>query len=360
MAAFESVLALLRNELWGKRLTCEVTADDVDLILATAEELGVSGLVANAILTNEVAMGAMKTVDVCTERRLHELKNREMNRKVARFAGFLNRRNLRYVIMKGQTMAVLYPHPELRSCGDIDFFCPEDSFIQVKTAIEERLKTPITAWDDTKHLQFKQGEIVFEMHSQLTVFGSRRHQRFWDGMMKDEPMDTVVMIDGVEVHTLSPTVNAVYLFVHLFGHFIMEGIGLKPLCDYVLFLHERKADIDRERFLVYLKGLGIEKAFAIWGRWMVEHLGLPKDDLPIDVDNVKRNWDKKLSRSIEDHSLKKQYKRAEGGKAGFQVLMQRCGWVVSQVCKFYKMAPREVFCRMMEMAGRQVRLRRKG
>lgn len=359
MTAFEKILALLRCELWGESLACEVTAGDIDEVLAIAEEQSVSGLVAHAIVSNNLPIGEEKTVDVCTVTRLHELKCRNMNKMVTRFAGFLNRRELKYVVMKGQTMAALYPHPLMRSCGDIDFYCPKDCFEEARKEIESRLNLTMDAWDDTKHLQFKWGEIMFEMHSALTVFGSSKHQRFWEEMMKVESMDTVVIIDGVEVHTLSTTVNAVYLFVHMFGHFIIEGIGLKPLCDLTMFFHAHQADIDRERLSYYLKGLGLEKAFVIWGWWLMNHLALPAKDFPYDVSGVNLGWDGKITRSIQEYGQRTKYKREEGGKAGMMVLLKRSWWVARQVAKFYRLAPREVIGRFFEMASRQVRLRGK-
>ena len=358
MNTFEKILALLRCELWGAPLACEVTADDIDGILAMAEKQGVSGLVANAIIGNNLPIGEEKTVDVCTVQRLHELKCRDMDKMVARFAGFLNRRRLKYGVMKGQTMATLYPHPLMRSCGDIDFYCPKESFEDAKREIETRLKLTIDAWDDTKHLEFKQGNVVFEMHSTLTVFGSRKHQRYWDELIKDEKMDTVIMIDGEEVHTLSPTIYALYLFVHLFGHFIMEGVSLKQLCDIAVFLHERRTDIDKAKLDSYLAGLGLKKAYLCWGQWMIKNLSLSASDFPFDVSSVSEKWNQKFTDSIQIHQLSKTERRAPGGIASMKVLLKRTWWVMLQVTRFYKLAPREVFGRFGEMVGRQIRLRR--
>lgn len=358
MNTFEKIFALLRSELWGEPLACEVTAEDIDGILAMAEMQGVSGLVANAIISSNLPIGDVKTVDVCTVTRLHELKCRDMNKMVARFAGFLNRRELKYVVMKGQTMAALYPHPLMRSCGDIDFYCPKESFEDAKKEIESRLKLKMDAWDDTKHLQFKRGEVVFEMHSALTVFGSRKHQRYWDAMIKDEKMDAVVTIDGTEVKILSPTIYALYLFVHLFGHFIIEGVSLKQLCDLSVFLQKKKDGIDKDSLMGYLKGVGLDKAFMIWGNWLVEKIGLPAEAFPFELPAEGRLWEKKLTDSITDKfRLGEHEKREKGGKANFSILLKRTIWVARQVTKFYRLAPREIIGKFFEMASRQVRLR---
>ena len=263
MKTFEKILALLRCELWGEPLACEVTAEDIDEILAKAEEQGVSGLVANAIISSNLPIGDVKTVDVCTVQRLHELKCREMNKKVSRFAAFLNRRNLPYAVMKGQTMATLYPHPLMRSCGDIDFYCPKDSFKEVQEVIEERLGVTMHHNWSERHDNFVIKDCTFEMHSDMMIFGARNHQRYWDSFFDEalasEPSH--VVIDEVEVKTLSPTLDALYIFTHLFGHFVMGGSSLKQWCDWAMVLHCYRDEIGKEELEKHLQGVGLLKAY---------------------------------------------------------------------------------------------------
>lgn len=354
---FEKVLALVRNELWDEPLACSILKEDVTDVLKIAKEQMVSGLVANAIVRNQLPIGEDLTLEVMGILKLHEKKGKEMNAEVAQFAGFLNRRNLQYVIMKGQTMATLYPHPLMRSTGDIDFYCPKESFEKTKSEIEERLHITMGAWDDTKHQEFNWEGLEYEMHSNLTVFGSRKHQRYWDSMIGDKALSGTTIINGNEVKVLEPTINAAFLFVHVFSHFIEEGFRLKQLCDWAVFLHKKKNDIDRVFLDSILEGIGHKKAYAVLGNWVISNIGLPKDDFPIRV-NDEGGWSEKLTNSFFSLSYNEDKgKREAGGKANFVLLLKRTRWVLRQTCKFYKLAPREVFGRCLEMATRQVRLR---
>jgi hypothetical protein len=60
----------------------------------------------------------------------------------------------------------------------------------------------------------------------------------WDSLIEKEWQEKYfVEIDGVKVRTLSPTLNAAYVFIHLFFHFIREGVSLRPFCDWAIVLH---------------------------------------------------------------------------------------------------------------------------
>lgn len=353
---FEKVLALVRNELWEEPLACSIVKEDVRDILQVAKEQMVSGLVANSIIRNHLPIGDDLTLEVCAIQQLHEKKGREMNAEVAQFAGFLNRRNLQYVIMKGQTMAVLYPNPLMRSTGDIDFYCPKECFEEAKNEIEERLHIAMGAWDDTKHLQFNWGGLEYEMHSSLTVFGSRKHQSYWESTIDDKALSGKSAINGNEVKVLEPTINAAFLFVHAFSHFIEEGVRLKQLCDWAVFLHNMRDEIDRDYLRTLLEGIGHKKAFSIFGSWAIDKLGMPQNDFPLPHDSEK--WIEKLTNSFLSLSnSENEGVRDAGGKAGLFLLLKRTRWVFRQAYVFYQLAPREVFGRCFEMAGRQIRLR---
>ena len=137
MTAFDKILFLLRNELWQEPLSASLTLDDFDEVIGLSKEQCVSGLVANAIIRNHLPIGDDLTMRVCAIQDMHQKKNQAMNAEVVLFSTFLCKRKLSHHIMKGQTLSVLYPHPLMRSYGDIDFYCPPASYQQVQQTIEE-------------------------------------------------------------------------------------------------------------------------------------------------------------------------------------------------------------------------------
>ena len=359
MKTFDQILALLRCELWGEPLACEVAAEDIDGILAMAEEQGVGGLVANAILANDLPIGALKTVDVCTVTRLHELKSREMNRKVARFAGFLNRRNLKFVVMKGQTMAALYPHPLMRSCGDIDFYCPKDSYKKTQKAIEERLGVAMVHDLSEIHDNFEVKEVSFEMHSHLTSLGYYKHQQYWEEWAEKELFQemTQMEIDGVMVSILPPNVNVVYILCHIMEHLAEKNFALKQLCDWAMVLHRYKDNIDREAFAHHLSELGLLKAGRVLGVWMVERIGFPKGEFPLHLNEKEEKWVTLIDQDFEYWTkARRDEKRISGGVSILHSL-QTAGIVVRKTFRFFWLAPAEMFWRFPKMAAWSVRKR---
>lgn len=360
MNTFEKILGLLRCELWEEQLACEVTADDIDGILAMAEEQGVNGLVANAIIGSNLPIGDVKTVDVCTVQRLHELKCRDMNKKVSRFAAFLNRRELKYAVMKGQTMATLYPHPLMRSCGDIDFYCPKDSFKEVQRVIEERLGVEMHHNWSERHDNFVIKDCTFEMHSDMMIFGARSHQRYWDSFFDEalasEPSH--VVIDEIEVKTLSPTLDALYIFTHLFGHFVMGGSSLKQWCDWAMVLHCYRDEIRKEELERHLQGLGLLKAYRAMGFWLVEKLGLPEEEFPFALEDEDKRWLTKLHRNV---MTMRGENVAKDRKIGHHVSMAHtlmtASLVARQSVSFFRLAPKEMFWTFPKMASWSVRKR---
>lgn len=350
---FEKVLALVRSELWQKPLTCAISAEEVEEILKVAKEQGVSGLVANAIVNNQLPIGEDLTLEVCAVQRLHEKKNREMNAEIAQFAGFLNRRNLGYVVMKGQTMAALYPNPLMRSSGDIDFYCPKVSFEAVQKTIEERLGIVMKHDESEMHDTFRINGIEFEMHRRMTVFAYSKHDDYWKRIIEKEisVFSSEITINGEKVMTLSPTMNAVFIFVHLFRHFSTEGEGLRHFCDWALVLHREKEHIDVCELERNLKGIGHLKAYKVFGSWLVHVLGLPQDDFPFDLEDVDSKWIPLFTKNImKMGNLGKVDKQNAKGIDNLSTFV-----AIKQAAKFFSLSPCEILSRIPKMIAYSIK-----
>ena len=146
---------------------------------------------------------------------------------------------------------------------------------------------------------FKHNGVLYELHTSLRGWAKKKHQVIWDALMEKEWKEQqYVEIDTVKVRTLSPTLNAAYVFIHLFSHFIREGVSLRQLCDWAMVLHHYKNEIDKDKLLEILLDLNIFDAYCSFGTILTDHLGLPVEEFPLTLGDNDRKWQNKILKDI--------------------------------------------------------------
>ena len=188
-----------------------------------------------------------------------------------------------------------------------------------------------------------------------------------------EKTDTVNIL-GKDIHTLSATYNALYIFVHLFFHMTASGVGLRQLCDWAMIIAQsafqdssskfqvknvndnvnanlnpnKKSSLNREDLGGSLVKLGYFKAYKAMGAFLVEYLGLPEEQFPFALDEKDRKWVETIKKNI--------LKRGNFGRSGRKV--KNIGVLHSietgylnmvQTLTFYRLAPKEVLLRFTSL-----------
>ena len=359
MTAFDKILALLRNELWQEPLPADLTLDDFSEAVQLSKEQLVSALVANAVIRNQLPIGDDMTMRVCAIQEMHQKKNEAMDEEVSLFSEFLNKRNLKYVIMKGQTLSVYYPNPRMRSYGDIDFYCPPESYQHTQQVIEEKLGITMIHDRSEIHDNFKIEGFDFEMHSALTRLSYPHHQRQWEMLVAEELNQhiPVMMLHGRKVSILPPTLNAVFIFSHLMEHFVEKVLTLKQLCDWAMVLYACRDEIDRERLEQYLERIGLKKAFRAMGAWLIQRLGFPQEVFPLTLTAKDFRWVSRLDEDLLYWIERKREMQKKKHKSSLHHSMRTAGIVARQSLRFFWMAPTEMLWRIPDMASWSVRKR---
>ena len=192
-----------------------------------------------------------------------------------------------------------------------------------------------------KEIAFNKGYYVYELHESLVDFGNKKNVQYWNGIM-DEVWKTPFyeMINDVEVRTLPPTINAAYLFIHLFFHFIRGGIGLRQLCDWAIYLNHYKEEIDRKKLQEILVNLNLIKAYKVFGWILVDKLGMPLSSFPMQLDDKERRWEEGIMRIITDGGNfgRKNHKATNSFLFKAETLMM----IIKNCIKYYTLAPREL------------------
>ena len=97
----------------------------VKLQQASAKQT-VEGLVMGALIRNNVKLERADALLAYSRTMMIEQLNHKVNAVAKELATILANDGIDYRIFKGQTLALLYPHPETRMPGDIDFLlCPQ-------------------------------------------------------------------------------------------------------------------------------------------------------------------------------------------------------------------------------------------
>ena len=154
-------------------------------------------------------------------------------------------------MLKGPGNASFYPNPAHRTTGDIDVFLYQKGDYQ-KANNWARSKEFEMEPENIHHQAFKYEGVLIENHKWASYFGVRKLDKLLEYKVDEISANNSFLkinIDGMEVKVLPHEFNAFFLFQHLFHHFIHLGVGIRQLCDWLLFLDRYSSLIDKDAFL---------------------------------------------------------------------------------------------------------------
>ena len=122
----QKLFSILRCSLWCKNYDGNLSADVLCNILKLAKEQTVLGLVFDTLNDIEVngLVDKMPIYDAIGKTEQIKQQNRQTNHELVAFADKCDNCGQNYIVVKGQTIASIYPNPALRQPGDIDFLVP--------------------------------------------------------------------------------------------------------------------------------------------------------------------------------------------------------------------------------------------
>ncbi len=206
----------------------------------------------------------------------------------------MNDNKIAFFVFKGQTVARYYPIPESRTSGDIDFYVFSKDRERTKKLLED--KVTLKDSHSGQHWEFAYDDIPYEMHYHTAVFASKSKQRYWDDLIDSYFNDVLdhVDINGVSVLTLPPTLNAIYLFIHIYHHFLKEGIALRQFIDWMMFFEAKHDEVVVDELTAKLERLGLTKAFKAFGAVLVDVLSMDAKSFPLPITDADRRYEGKI------------------------------------------------------------------
>lgn len=187
----------------------------------------------------------------------------------------LSDNDIPYVFLKGCASARYYPDPLLRTMGDVDLLIsPEDTEKVDSLLISAGYKKYSDSDNYSTHIGYKsKNGVVCELHRQINgipqnSIGEKITAYFSDIFEKAVLVNSEYLCPCDFHHGL-------ILLLHSSTHLLKEGIGLRHLCDWAIFIAKFNDQEFINLFEKPLKEIGLWKFAVILSATSVKYLGCP-------------------------------------------------------------------------------------
>ena len=165
-----------------------------------------------------------------------------------------------YVAMKGLISAMYYPEPSLRSTGDVDFLIYPDDLDTTGNLLESiGFAMDHGDKEDSKHIAYHRPPMsIWEMHRNVNgVPYSIVGERIQADINRTIETAETVTVEGITCCVPDKFHHGLIMLLHTASHLTSEGVGLRHLCDWVVFASSMSDDEFREIFEAKLKNFGL-------------------------------------------------------------------------------------------------------
>jgi len=206
----------------------------------------------------------------------------------AHFAEILKGKGIRMLLLKGNGLALLYPHPEFRECGDIDIYCFDD-YNAVNQLVNE-IGLAVDS-EDEKHSHFVFEGIAIENHRRFNYDFNDANRVVSRELLNSFDKDLLTDERIPNVYFTNLNINALYIMQHSLNHLPWSGLPLRNLLDWMLFLMKNHAFLDWD----YLDGIWKEskekEIVSILTQYCIDFLGMPAECFHIGIEYDTSNYD---------------------------------------------------------------------
>lgn len=277
---------LLRSSLWNEPCPSVPAGYDWSAVLQMAREQTLSCLISDAFskYTGKVAIDAASMQKLQLMNVKYIQAHAMLNRKLSQTVMLLNEAGITSVLFKGQGLAMNYPDPLLRQCGDIDLYVGDENYQKACSVLEAAFGTDEVNSESVKHYHMMTDGVTVELHRIAeTMPGILANRRFQQWTVQNLHGDSLrkVSLNGTLVNLPPFSFDPIYILHHAWHHFMNGGIGLRQLCDWAVYLHTYHDKIDVVELRKNLDMFRLNDVWQSFAYIAVNYLGLPPEECPL-------------------------------------------------------------------------------
>lgn len=153
---------------------------------------------------------------------------------------------IKTLCLKGMAFSTYYPEPSHRECGDFDCYLYDDYAKGNQIARELGANIDESMY---KHSEMLYRRVMVENHRFIVAVRNGKKTKslhaLLDSLARNEKRTALF---DTKIEMPSAMFNAIFLNYHSLSHFLSEGIRLRHLLDWALFLKSEQKNLDWERF----------------------------------------------------------------------------------------------------------------
>lgn len=275
------LLKYLGQSLKNTDSPCEIpdlSNDEWERIYSLANRHEVSVLMGDIFNCVNLSPETQTDLQIKTARTVHKWIN--LQAIDSRLTSLLEKEGITAVTLKGFAVARLYPVPEFRKTTDIDlfFFSLKDAKKAKKILCENGFK-PSDEWHANHHfILVSQKNDILELHTAWADEFKGKRLNYCLEKLQNESRRHCFSIDcdGMEICVYDTAYQAFFLLVHMLGHFVGSGFGLRNLCDWVVLWNNCNDQTARQDFAEMVYESGTQEFAKAVTAVCTEYLGLEK------------------------------------------------------------------------------------
>ncbi len=276
---------LLRSALWDTPVAIEGPIDWNGVMRIAqhhANEALLCGVASQMTTNNRPSEAILAQMQMVMRNNL--LRQLRLRQILTSAVTLLREHGIEPVLLKGFSLAMLYPNPNLRQFGDIDLFVGLDDFHQACTLL--RSLPGGYNWgeemDVGHHYNVEFGNYPMEIHRVSADVNDPKEVEAYAAIERDGLYANTQRVDleGVEIFIPSKEFMVFFTFYHAWHHFLTSGVGWRQISDVAMTLHAYHGQIDLDKLCLWLTKMHLMQPWQAFGCLMVEQLGLPEEEMP--------------------------------------------------------------------------------
>lgn len=181
-----------------------------------------------------------------------------------------------YCVLKGIASAHYYPSPLLRAMGDVDFYVSPADRERAEKALEADGFVADTR-EQVHHLVFRKPGMHYELHREVAGVPEGKAGEIIRGYLADlSDCSSPCFDEFVTYQNPSPFHHGLIMLLHMQHHLLLEGIGLRHLCDWAVFVNALPDQAFLEMFEKKLRAVGLWKFTQTVSLAASRCIGLPR------------------------------------------------------------------------------------